>query len=159
MNSHHRWLGLFLFIAICLLVEGLAGAMTASAIPGWYAGLKKPSWTPPAWVFGPVWTFLYLTMAVAAWLVWSKLGLPGASTPLILFGVQLIFNFAWSWIFFGLHLPGIAFLDIVLLWLAILATLIAFWRVTPAAGWLLVPYLTWVSYAATLNFAIWRSNW
>ena len=158
MNSHNQWLGLLLFTAICLLVEGLSGAMMAHTVPGWYAGLKKPSWTPPAWVFGPVWTFLYLTMAVAAWLVWSKLGLSGASTPLILFGVQLILNFAWSWIFFGLHLPGIGFLDIVLLWLAILATLIAFWHVTPAAGWLLVPYLAWVTYAATLNFAIWRSN-
>jgi translocator protein len=102
-----------------------------------------------------VWSVLYLSMAVAAWLVWRR---PDASLPLTLFGIQLIFNAAWSWLFFGLHSPGAAFVDIILLWLAIVATTVLFWRRSTPAGMLFLPYLLWVTFAAALNCAIWRLN-
>ena len=117
--------------------------------------LVKPSWTPPDWVFGPVWSVLYLSMAVAAWLVWRQ---GNAFTPMTLFATQLALNAPWSWLFFGLHSPGAAFIDIVLLWAAIAATTIAFWHRLLVAGLLFVPYLAWVSFAAVLNFGIWRLN-
>ena len=116
--------------------------MTAPNIPNWYAGLVKPSWTPPGWLFGPVWSVLYLCMAVAAWLVWRK---GNALVPLAFFAVQLAFNVAWSWLFFGLHSPGAALIDIVLLWVAITATTIAFWRRSLVAGLLFLPYLAWAA--------------
>jgi tryptophan-rich sensory protein len=148
-------LGLVIFAAVCLAVAGIGGLVTARSVPTWYARLHKPPWTPPAWVFGPVWTALYLMMACAAWLVWRR---AGAAVPLILFFVQLALNGAWTPIFFGLKLPGPAFGVIVALWWAILATTIAFWRATPLAGALMLPYLAWVTFAGALNFAIWRMN-
>jgi translocator protein len=151
----HPWLALLVLIVICFSVAGLGGLATTPNIPTWYAELSKPSWTPPGWLFGPVWSVLYLSMAVAAWLVWRK---GNALVPLISFGVQLVFNAAWSWLFFGMHNPGAAFFDIVLLWIAIATTTIAFWRRSLVAGLLFVPYLAWVSFAAVLNFAIWRLN-
>jgi translocator protein len=154
-KSEHPWLALVLLIVICFSVAGLGGLTTTPNIPNWYVGLAKPSWTPPDWLFGPVWSALYLSMAVAAWLVWLK---GDAVTPMILFAVQLVFNAAWSWLFFGMHNPGASFIDIVLLWAAIVATTIAFWRRSLVAGLLFVPYLAWVSFAAVLNFAIWRLN-
>lgn len=127
--------------------------------PGeWYLQLAKPAWTPPNGIFGPVWTVLYASMGVAAALVWRQGGLAAAWKPLILFGVQLGLNAAWSWIFFGLHRPGLAFAEIVVLWVSILGTLILFWQVRPLAGGLLLPYLLWVSFAVALNFSIWRMN-
>jgi tryptophan-rich sensory protein len=152
----HSWLALVVLIAICFSVAGLGSIATTPSIPNWYAGLAKPSWTPPGWLFGPVWSVLYLSMAVAAWLVWRQ---GNALVPMILFVVQLAFNAAWSWLFFGMHNPGAALIDIVLLWAAIAATTIAaFWRRSLVAGLLFVPYLAWVSFAAVLNFAIWRLN-
>lgn len=124
----------------------------------WYAALNKPSWNPPPWVFGPAWTFLYITMAIAAWLVWREGGWKVQARPLTLFLVQWALNALWTPLFFGAHLPGVAFAEIVLLWLAIAATLVAFWRVKTIAGLLLVPYLAWVSFASALNFTIWRLN-
>ena len=109
-------------------------------------------------MFGPVWTTLYVMMAVAAWLVWKQAGVRDAAVPLALFGGQLVLNVAWSFIFFGLHQPGWACVEIVVLWLAIVATVVAFFRQSRGAGWLLLPYLAWVSFAAVLNFAIWRLN-
>ena len=144
-----------MLIVLCFVVAGIGGLVTTPSIPNWYSGLVKPSWTPPSWVFGPVWSVLYLCMAVAAWLVWRK---GNALVPLTFFAVQLAFNAAWSWLFFGLHSPGAALIDIVLLWIAIAATTIAFWRRSVVAGLLFLPYLAWVSFAATLNFAIWRLN-
>lgn len=127
--------------------------------PGeWYRTLSKPSWTPPGFLFGPVWTFLYASMGVAAWLVWRRAGLSAAGPALVLFIAQLILNGAWSWIFFGLHKPGMAFAEILLLWAAILGTLITFWDRQVMAGVLFIPYLAWVSFAAVLNFTIWRLN-
>ncbi len=148
----HPWLALVALIAICFAVAGIGGLVTTPSIPNWYAGLAKPSWTPPNWLFGPVWSVLYLSMAVAAWLVWRK----GGRWPLVLFAAQLAFNAAWLWLFFGIHSPGAAFIDIVLLWIAIAVTTIAFWRRSVVAGLLFLPYLAWVSFAAVLNFAIWR---
>jgi tryptophan-rich sensory protein len=128
-------------------------------MPGeWYASLKKPSWNPPGWVFGPVWTTLYVMMAVAAWLVWKRGGFSSQRPALVLFLAQLALNAAWTPLFFGLHRPGLAFAEILLLWLAIAAALAAFRPVSRAAAWLLTPYLAWVSFAAVLNFALWRLN-
>ncbi len=131
---------------------------TAPSIPTWYAGLAKPGWNPPNWVFGPVWSALYLSMAVAAWLVWRQAGWAGAARPLGLFGAQLVLNVLWSILFFGLHRPDLAFGEILILWAFILATLVLFWRWSKAAGLLLVPYLAWVTFASVLNFAVWRLN-
>lgn len=153
-----RWLGLVVFVAICFAASAVGGLVTRPEIPNWYAGLAKPSWTPPGWVFGPVWSVLYLAMAIAAWLVWRQGGLRHARGPLALFAAQLLLNVAWSWLFFGLHSPGAALIDIGLLWVAIAATTIAFWRRSALAGILFVPYLAWVGFAAALNLAIWRLN-
>jgi len=161
-----RWQGfemrstaiLILFVALCFCAPLVGVALTRRAIPLWYSQLNKPSWTPPSWVFGPVWTALYLTMAVAAWLVWSRAGWDRGALALGLFALQLVLNTLWTPIFFGLKMPGVAFGEIVLLWSSILATAIAFWRITPTAGWLMVPYLGWTTFAAVLNLTIWRMN-
>ena len=145
-------------IVVCFVAVFLSSMLTRRAVPGWYQDLRKPAWTPPGWLFGPAWTCLYATMAVAAWLVWRKTGWPAASTPLVLFTIQLALNAAWTPLFFGLKMPGLAFAEIVLLWCAILATTVSFWRVSTAAGWLMLPYLAWVSFASALNLAIWRLN-
>ena len=151
----HPWFALVGLLTVCFAVAGIGGLATTPNIPNWYAGLLKPAWTPPGWIFGPVWSFLYLSMAVAAWLVWRQ---GNALVPLALFALQLAFNAAWSWLFFGLHSPGAALVDVVLLWVAIAATIPAFWFRSTVAGLLLVPYLAWVSFAAALNFAIWQLN-
>jgi len=158
MSTIRQALGLGLSAAICFAAAGVGSLFTRPAIEGWYAALQKPSWTPPNWVFGPVWTVLYLAMATAAWLVWRRAGFAGARLPLTLFALQLVLNLAWTGVFFGLRMPGAAFAEIVLLWLFILATTAAFWPLTHVAAWLMVPYLVWVTYAATLNYGIWRLN-
>lgn len=128
-------------------------------MPGeWYASLAKPAWNPPSAVFAPVWTLLYAMMGVAAWLVWRQVGLREAALPLSLFLVQLVLNALWSYLFFGLHRPDLALLDIVTLWVAILVVLVLFWRVSIPAGILLLPYLCWVGFASFLNFTLWRLN-
>ena len=133
-----------------------AAAVGARFRPGeWYAGLRKPPWNPPNAVFAPVWTVLYAMMAVAAWLVWRQTGL---SSECALFLLQLALNGLWTWLFFGLKRPALALADILVLWLAIGATLTAFWHVRALAGLLLVPYLAWVTFAAALNAAVWRLN-
>lgn len=123
---------------------------------GYYASLVKPAWSPPAWVFGPVWTVLYVLMAVAAWLIWRRGGWRTQRGPLMLYLLQLALNALWTPLFFGLRNPGLAFAGIVLLWLAIVAVTFAFFRAHRAAGWLLAPYGLWVTFAAVLNFSIWR---
>jgi tryptophan-rich sensory protein len=136
-----------------------AAAMGGLFLPGdWYASLQKPAWNPPNWIFGPVWTALYTIMAVAAWLVWKRGGFAGQRRALLCFLLQLLFNALWSPLFFGLHLPGLAFVDLVLLWLALLATVAAFWKAHRLAGAMLLPYLAWVTFAGALNFALWRLN-
>ena len=158
MNERTRWIGLVLFVLVCVGAGGLGAVATTPEIDGWYRTVVKPEWNPPDWVFGPVWTTLFVLMGISAWLVWKPAGLKEASTPLSLFAVQLILNVAWSWIFFGMHQIGWAVVEIVILWLAILATTVAFFRRSKPAGWLLVPYLGWVTFASVLNFAIWRLN-
>jgi len=146
--------------AIVALALTLGAGYIGSRFPvdEWYAALSKPAWNPPNWLFGPVWGVLYLLIAIAAWLVWRKTGLAGAAIPLGLFFLQLVLNAAWSWIFFGRHEIGLALIEILILWIAILATIIGFWRANPVSGYLMVPYLLWVSFASVLNFAIWRLN-
>jgi tryptophan-rich sensory protein len=158
MSLSRSIIGLAIWIVLCFGIAFLGSIFTTPSIPTWYAELIKPLWTPPDWVFGPVWTALYLMMAIAAWLVWRRGGLAAASIPIALFMVQLGLNIAWSILFFGLHMPGLAFGEIVVLWFAILATLIVFWRSTPMAGYLLLPYLIWVAFAAVLNFELWQLN-
>ncbi|HVM49550.1 MAG TPA: TspO/MBR family protein [Candidatus Acidoferrum sp.] len=165
MNQNSR-LGWFRFdLRLALSLVGwlaacfLAASLGAVFMPGdWYAMLKKPSWNPPAWIFGPVWTTLYAMMAVAAWLVWKRGGFAARRIPLALFLAQLVLNAAWTPLFFGLHQLGFACAEIVSLWLLIAATLAAFRPLSRAAAWLLAPYLAWVSFAAALNFAVWRLN-
>jgi translocator protein len=140
----------FILVTFCAPLAGM------SSPPGdWYASLNKPAWNPPSWIFGPVWTALYLMMAVAAWLVWRR---NGWRRPLWLYSTQLLLNAAWTPVFFGAREIGWALVVIVVLWTAILYTLLAFLRVSKAAGWMLVPYLVWVSFAAVLNFTLWRMN-
>jgi benzodiazapine receptor len=150
----NRWIGLVIWIALPLL----AGAIGSQFMPGpWYDALEKPSWNPPSWVFGPVWTTLYVLMGVAAWLVWDR-HRGAARGALALFVVQLAVNAAWSWLFFGLESPGLALIDIIVMWVLIVATIVAFRRLHTLAAMLLLPYLAWVSFATALNFAIWRLN-
>lgn len=142
-----------------LLLTLAAAALGSFFMPGeWYAQLKKPAWNPPNWIFGPVWTVLYALMAVAAWLVWRRGGWRSQRRALGWFLGQLALNALWSPLFFGLKNPGLAFAEILLLWLAILATLWAFWMTHRLAGTLLLPYLAWVSFAAVLNFTLWQLN-
>ena len=157
-NTARSALILVLFIVVCLAVAGLGSLFTTpqTAPGGWYETLQKPFFTPPNWLFGPVWTFLYISMAVAGWLVWRRTGFSG--TPMALFAIQLALNLAWSMIFFGLQSPGLALLEILVLWTAILLTILAFSRISRPAGWLLVPYLAWVTFATALNAAIWLLN-
>ena len=155
VSAGRSWAGLIFWVALCFGVAGFSAQYTPGA---WYQQLAKPGFTPPDWVFGPVWTILYLMMAVAAWLVWRERGFGGARLALSLFALQLVLNGLWSYIFFGLKQPDLAFGEIVLLWLAISATLLAFRRLVPVAGLLLAPYWLWVSFAAVLNYALWRMN-
>jgi len=148
-------LGLIGWLIACFGVASLG----AIFMPGdWYATLQKPSWNPPGWIFGPVWSALYTMMAVAAWLVWKRGGFAAQRRPLTIFLAQLTLNAAWTPLFFGLHWPGVASVEIVLLGLAIAATIAAFRPVSRFAAWLLAPYLAWVSFAAVLNFTLWRLN-
>ena len=150
---------LILAVAVPLAVGGLSGFATARGVDGWYPTLAKPPFNPPAWVFGPTWTVLYILMGVALFLVWRRgLDTSGVKLALVVFAVQLALNALWSILFFGMQSPAWAFAEILLLWLAIVATLWAFWRLSPVAGGLLVPYLAWVSFAAVLNGAIWILN-
>ncbi|MEW4570780.1 TspO/MBR family protein [Tautonia sp. JC769] len=152
-------LGLVGFLVACFAAAGIGGVLTGQGTGPWYDSLAKPRWTPPSALFGPVWTALYAAMAVAAWLVWRRAGWSaGGRVPLVLFAVQLALNVAWSGLFFGLKRPDLAAFEIAILWVAILATLIAFFRVSRPAGWLMVPYLLWVTFASALNLAIWQLN-
>ena len=155
----------FLKLVIAIVISQLAGVVgsvfTVSSIPTWYAALQKPSFNPPNWIFGPAWTTLYLLMGVAAFLIWSSYAkaTDGQSRKRIkialgIFGCQLILNALWSIIFFGLHSPLWAFVEIIFLWLAIFATIIAFYKISRPAAYLLLPYILWVSFASILNFSI-----
>lgn len=146
-------ISLLIFVAL-VAVAAFTGAQFEPGV--WYAELAKPSWTPPSWLFAPVWTLLYAAIAVAGWLVWRPQR--RMNVPLGFWGAQLVLNAAWSWLFFGLHRPALALADIVLLLMAIAAFIITACRVSKPASALLVPYLLWVAFATALNFSIWRLN-
>ena len=156
--SDKRWLMLLFFLFLCYGAAVLGSLWTASSVGTWYAELRKPSFNPPNWIFAPVWSALYFLMAASAWLVWQKAGWSGARVALALFFGQLALNVAWSGLFFALHRPGLALIEIVFLLAAIVATSVAFRPVSGFAFWLMVPYALWVAFAALLNFKIWRLN-
>jgi len=149
---------LVLFVGLCLGVGALGAAVTATSVKTWYAALAKPSFNPPNAVFGPVWTVLYVMMAIAAWRVWRVTDRETARVPLALFALQLALNLCWSVAFFGLERIGPAVAVVVLLELAVVATALAFRPIDRIAAWLLVPYVLWVGFATVLNIAIWRLN-
>lgn len=154
-----QWLGLALSVAICFSAAAVGAHVTRPEIGGWYATLNKPLWNPPNWVFGPMWSMLYLLMGIAAWLVWRERGFAAeAALPLGLFAAQLALNVLWSIIFFGMHRIRLAFVEITLLCVAIGATLSVFAGVNRLAAWLLLPYLLWVMFASLLNYTIWKLN-
>ncbi len=157
MSRKKQIIGLLAWLLLCFAVSVL-GAVASLDARDFYAELAQPDWAPPGWVFGPVWTALFAMMAVSAWLVWREGGFAEGRMALSLFLVQLGLNALWSWLFFAWQLGGPAFSDILLLWLFIAATTVAFWRHTPLAGILLVPYLAWVSFAGALNFSVWQLN-
>ncbi|MBC8092317.1 MAG: tryptophan-rich sensory protein, partial [Pseudonocardia sp.] len=139
-------------------VAAVTGSLAAISASDQYGALVQPTWAPPTWLFGPVWTVLYAMIAVAGWLVWRKDGWTGARTALTVFAVQLVLNALWTPLFFGAGLFGLAFVEIVLLWLSIVATIVLFARHSRLAAGLLVPYLAWVTFASALNLAIWLLN-
>ncbi len=151
------WLPLALFLLLVFAVSALGGAMTATSVGGWYQTLAKPSFNPPDWLFGPVWTALFALMALAAALVWRH-GPNRRRAAILWFLAQLALNLAWTGLFFGLQAPGAALICLILFWLAIAMTFRCFWRIDRLAGLLLAPYLAWVGFAGVLNFMIWRLN-
>jgi translocator protein len=153
-----RWIVLVFWLGLCLGVAALSGCWTAGEVEGWYKTLRMPSIAPPNWLFGPVWTALYLLMAVAAWRVSLSAPSPQRNWALVLFILQLALNFAWSLIFFRGHSIGGALVEIAVLWILIAASTLAFVRIDAPAAWMMAPYWAWVSFAAVLNEMIWRLN-
>jgi benzodiazapine receptor len=154
----NRWFALLLFLLASFTAAAIGGYATAESVRTWYPTLVKPSWNPPAAVFGPIWTLLYTGMSIAAWRSWLRRDLPGVPCTLRLFFVSLVLNALWSVLFFGCHQPGWALLEIVLLWSTLIILLIRFRRVDAIAGWLWTPDVAWVSFATALNAAIWWLN-
>ncbi len=148
---------LVIWLLLSFAAAAVGGLASANA-GGFYRELAQPAWAPPGGLFGPVWTVLYILMGVAAWLVWLERQRPGAKIAIVLYLAQLTLNALWTWLFFAWRLGAVAFAEIVLLWILILATMIAFWRLRPAAGVLLIPYLVWVTFAAALCHTLWRMN-
>ncbi len=157
LSKPKQILGLFAWLVISFVASGIGAAASIRAA-SFYGQLVQPAWAPPSSVFGPVWTILYALMGIAAWLAWRAGGFRAHRSALALFLVQLAINALWSWLFFAWHRGALAFVDIGLLWLLVVATVVAFWRVRPLAGALLIPYLLWVSFAAALNFSVWQLN-
>ena len=153
-----RWASLLLWMAICFSVAATGGKWTAAEIPAWYRTLVRPSFAPPNWIFGPVWTLLYALMAIAAWQAWMQPPSAVRTLALGLFLFQLALNLAWSWIFFRNHAIGAALAEVVVLWIAIGATTLIFARVSPVAAWMMSPYWAWVTFATVLNAGFWRLN-
>lgn len=150
---------LIISIAIPLAIGATSGFFTVTGVESWYQTINKPSWNPPSWIFGPVWTSLYVMMGIALYLVWkSDSSSILKKTAIILFAVQLLLNFFWSFIFFNQQQIGWALAEMLIMWVLILLTIFAFANVSKTAAWLLVPYIAWVSFAAILNFTIWKLN-
>ncbi|WP_457422244.1 TspO/MBR family protein [Roseateles sp. P5_E7] len=156
-STRSEVIGLVAWLALTF-VAAAVGAIASMDAPAFYGQLAKPDWAPPAGVFGPVWSLLYLLMGVAAWLVWRERPSQSVDGALGLYLMQLVANALWSWLFFGAHLGALAFADVLLLWALIAITAAAFWRIRRLAGLLLVPYLAWVSFASALTWAVWQRN-
>ena len=157
MPLRTQLLGLLAWLLPCFITAALGAAASVNA-GEFYGQLARPAWAPPGWLFGPVWSLLYLSMGVAAWLAWRERGLRGMGSALPLFLAQLAVNALWSWLFFAWRQGALAFADVLLLLALIAATVLAFWRIRPLAGALLLPYLAWVGFASALNLAAWRMN-
>ncbi|HEX6252115.1 MAG TPA: TspO/MBR family protein [Gemmatimonadaceae bacterium] len=157
MKTSTQIAGLAGWIALSV-VAGAIGAFASADAGSFYQQLQRPAWAPPAWLFGPVWTALYLMMGIAAWLVWRESGNPETRSALILYGTQLAANALWTWLFFAWRQGAWAFAEILVLLLLIVATTVAFWRIRAAAGLLLLPYLLWVGFATALTYTTWRGN-
>jgi benzodiazapine receptor len=150
-------LGLVGWLLASFVTAGIGGIASIHA-PAFYQQLVQPSWAPPAWLFGPVWSVLFVLMGIAAWLVWRRHDVGGRRAALKLYAMQLVANALWTWVFFAWHQGGIALVEIAVLWVLIATTIRAFWRIHQVAAFLLVPYLGWVSFAAALNFTLWQLN-
>ena len=157
ISAAKQALGLAGWLLASFVVGGIGSAASISAA-GFYGQLTQPAWAPPAWLFGPVWSLLFVLMGVSAWLVWRQHGVAGAGAALSLYAAQLVANALWSWLFFAWRQGALALAEIALLWLLILGTILLFWPLHRLAALLLVPYLAWVSFAAALNYALWRLN-
>ena len=156
-SKQQQILGLIGWFVVSFAASAI-GAVASVQAGAFYGQLVQPSWAPPSSVFGPVWTVLYALMAIAAWLAWRRGGVRANRNALSLFLLQLALNALWSWLFFAWHLGGLAFAEIVVLWVLILATAVSFWRVRPLAGALLFPDLLWVTFASVLNYSVWKLN-
>ena len=149
--------GLLVWLAVTAVAAAI-GSIAAANSREFYESLQRPDWAPPGSVFGPVWTVLYLAMAVAAWMVWKARNYVGARVALLAYVVQLALNALWTWLFFAWHQGALAFVGVVLLWIAVAITMNLFRRVRPVAGTLLIPYLAWVTFATALTYAVWKAN-
>ncbi len=149
---------LIISIALPVAVGAISGFFTTTGVGSWYQTINKPTWNPPGWIFGPVWTTLYILMGIAFYLVWRSPESKAKRTAMVLFSIQLILNFFWSFIFFDQQQIGMALAEIMALWVFILLSIFAFAKVNKTAAWLLVPYISWVSFATMLTYAIWRLN-
>jgi tryptophan-rich sensory protein len=157
LSTSSQAIGLLVWLLLVFAAAALGGLASASASE-FYRDLARPSWAPPGWLFGPVWSVLYALMGVAAWLVWRARGFGGARNALLIFVVQLAANAVWTWLFFVWHQGGLAFAEILLLLVLILATIVLFWRINRLAAVLLFPYVLWVSFASALTLSTWRLN-
>ena len=153
-----NWLKLFASLLVCQLAGGIGSVFTFPNITSWYATLNKPAFNPPNWLFAPAWTTLFILMGLALYLVWERGGWKANKLPITVFGIQLLLNILWSVLFFGLQNPLAAFVEIIFLWIAILGTIMLFYRVEKTAAYLMVPYICWVTFAALLNYSIWLLN-
>lgn len=155
----NNYIKLLLSILIPLLVGGISGFFTSQSVSGWYTTIQKPWFNPPNWIFGPVWTLLYVLMGVSFFLIWtSEVDVYQKNKAMILFAAQLTVNFLWSYFFFYRQQPAWALVDIVLMWMLILLTIVSFGKISSLSAWLLVPYISWVSFAGVLNYSIWSLN-
>jgi len=157
LSRQKQILGLVGWLVLSFAASAV-GAVASIQAKSFYGQLAQPNWAPPPGIFGPVWTVLYALMGIAAWLVWRSGGFRPNRQALTLFLLQLALNALWSWLFFAWHRGVLAFADVLVLWILIVATLVSFWRVRPLAGALLIPYLLWVSFASVLNYSVWQLN-
>lgn len=158
MKQKQLWISFVVFILLCLVVEIVGSFWTKETVSTWYPTLAKPGWTPPDWIFGPVWSCLYIMIAVSGWLIYRSENSNKRTVALMFYGGQLALNFIWSFLFFSLRSPSLGLIDILLLLLLISLTIIKAWPVSPLASLLLIPYLFWVMYATSLNAGIWLLN-